>query len=63
VPGNSVLEGVGTALLIPPVNILTTLRVGELTSRARAFGLITIFSASSSPGAFTPSSDAHQAVA
>src|SRR5215218_3332233 len=38
--GNSVLEGVGTALLIPPVYILTTLRFTDLTSRARAFGLI-----------------------
>src|SRR4051794_19676416 len=38
--GNSVLEGVGTALLIPPVYILTTLRFDDLTSRARAFGLI-----------------------
>jgi MFS family permease len=38
--GNSVLEGVGTALLIPPVYILTTLRFGDLTSRARAFGVI-----------------------
>ena len=38
--GNSVLEGVGTALLIPPVYILTTLHFGELTSRARAFGVI-----------------------
>jgi MFS family permease len=38
--GNSVLEGVGTALLIPPVYILTTLRFVDLTSRARAFGLI-----------------------
>jgi MFS family permease len=38
--GNSVLEGVGTALLIPPVYILTTLRFGDLASRARAFGLI-----------------------
>src|ERR1700759_2228092 len=35
--GNSVLEGVGTALLIPPVYILTTLRFKDLTSRARAF--------------------------
>jgi MFS family permease len=39
--GNSVLEGVGTALLIPPVYILTTLRFSDLTSRARAFGVIT----------------------
>jgi MFS family permease len=38
--GNSILEGVGTALLIPPVYILTTLLLTELTSRARAFGLI-----------------------
>jgi MFS family permease len=38
--GNSIFEGVGTALLIPPVYILTTLRFGDLTSRARAFGLI-----------------------
>src|SRR5215212_9495110 len=38
--GNSVLEGVGTALLIPPVYILTTLAFRDLTSRARAFGLI-----------------------
>src|SRR3954463_16113714 len=38
--GNSILEGVGTALLIPPVYILTTLRFRDLTSRARAFGVI-----------------------
>src|SRR6187402_212866 len=38
--GNSVLEGVGTALLIPPVYILTTLRFSDVTSRARAFGVI-----------------------
>jgi MFS family permease len=38
--GNSVLEGVGTALLIPPVYILTTIRFSELTARARAFGVI-----------------------
>src|SRR5436190_23230092 len=38
--GNSVLEGVGTALLIPPVYILTTLKFGDLTSRAKAFGAI-----------------------
>jgi MFS family permease len=38
--GNSVLEGIGTALLIPPVYILTTLKFGDLTSRARAFGVI-----------------------
>jgi len=38
--GNSVLEGVGTALLIPPVYILTTLAFTDLTSRAKAFGII-----------------------
>ncbi|MFD5798675.1 MFS transporter [Streptomyces diastatochromogenes] len=38
--GNSILEGVGTALLIPPVYILTTLLYRDLTSRARAFGII-----------------------
>jgi MFS family permease len=38
--GNSVLEGVGTALLIPPVYILTTMAFRDLTSRARAFGVI-----------------------
>src|SRR3954447_10255435 len=38
--GNSVLEGVGTALLIPPVYILTTLHFSNITSRARAFGVI-----------------------
>lgn len=39
--GNSILEGVGTALLIPPVYILTTMLVVDTTSRARAFGVIT----------------------
>ena len=38
--GNSILEGIGTALLIPPVYILTTLLFTQLTSRARAFGAI-----------------------
>ncbi|HKF13938.1 MAG TPA: MFS transporter [Gaiellaceae bacterium] len=38
--GNSVFEGVGTALLIPPVYILTTLAFSNVTSRARAFGVI-----------------------
>jgi MFS family permease len=38
--GNSVLEGVGTALLIPPVYILATLWFTDLTSRAWAFGVI-----------------------
>ena len=39
--GNSILEGVGTALLIPPVYILTTMLFRDVTSRARAFGIIT----------------------
>jgi MFS family permease len=39
--GNSILEGVGTALLIPPVYILTTMLFEDVTSRARAFGVIT----------------------
>ena len=38
--GNSILEGVGTALLIPPVYILTTLLFIQVTSTARAFGAI-----------------------
>jgi MFS family permease len=38
--GNSVLEGLGTALLIPPVYILTTILFGDFKSRARAFGVI-----------------------
>ena len=38
--GYSILEGVGTALLIPPVYILTTLYFGDLQTRARAFGAI-----------------------
>ena len=38
--GNSVFEGVGTALLIPPVYILATMWFTDLTSRAWAFGAI-----------------------
>ena len=38
--GNSILEGVGTAMLIPPVYILTTLFFDTVTTRARAFGAI-----------------------
>ena len=38
--GYSILQGVGTALLIPPVYILTTMLFTEVTSRARAFGAI-----------------------
>jgi len=38
--GNSILEGIGTALLIPPVYILVTMLFANLESRARAFGTI-----------------------
>jgi MFS family permease len=38
--GNSVFEGIGTALLIPPVYILATLWFTNTTSRAWAFGVI-----------------------
>ncbi|MFL6160787.1 MAG: MFS transporter [Jatrophihabitantaceae bacterium] len=38
--GYSILQGVGTALLIPPVYILTTLFFTDVVSRARAFGAI-----------------------
>ncbi len=38
--GYSLLEGIGTALLIPPVYILATVVTPDLTSRARAFGAI-----------------------
>src|SRR6201993_2705128 len=38
--GNSVFEGVGTAFLIPPVYILTTMAFTSLESRAKAFGVI-----------------------
>ncbi len=38
--GNSILEGVGTALLFPPVYILTTLLFSDMKSRAQPFGVI-----------------------
>ena len=38
--GNSIFEGVGTALLIPPVYILTTILFHDIKSRAWAFGVI-----------------------
>ena len=38
--GNSIFEGVGTALLIPPVYILTTMLFTDMKSRAYAFGVI-----------------------
>ncbi|MFC8515234.1 MFS transporter [Streptomyces sp. NPDC057257] len=41
--GYSILQGVGTALLIPPVYVLTTLLFTDVTSRARAFGAVMAF--------------------
>jgi MFS family permease len=38
--GYSLLEGIGTALLIPPVYILATVFFADVTSRAKAFGSI-----------------------
>jgi MFS family permease len=38
--GNSILEGVGTALLIPPVYILVTMLFSDMKSRVRAFGVV-----------------------
>ncbi len=38
--GYSIFEGVGTALLIPPVYILTTMLFSDMRSRAWAFGVI-----------------------
>src|SRR4026209_1545014 len=38
--GNSILEGIGTALLIPTVYILTTMLFHATTSRAKALGAI-----------------------
>ena len=38
--GNSIFEGVGTALLIPPVYVLTTMLFTDIGSRAKAFGII-----------------------
>src|SRR5437763_9115587 len=38
--GYSAFEGVGSALMIPPIYILATIFFDDLQSRARAFGLI-----------------------
>jgi MFS family permease len=38
--GYSAFEGVGSALMIPPIYILATMLFGDLESRARAFGAI-----------------------
>jgi len=38
--GNSLLEGVGSALMIPPIYILVTVSFADLTTRAKSFGAI-----------------------
>jgi MFS family permease len=38
--GYSAFEGVGSALMIPPIYILATMFFDDITSRARAFGVI-----------------------
>ncbi len=38
--GYSIFEGVGSALLIPPIYILITVSFPDLTSRARYFGMV-----------------------
>lgn len=38
--GNSLLEGIGSALLIPPIYILITVLFSDVTTRARYFGVI-----------------------
>jgi MFS family permease len=38
--GYSLLEGIGSALMIPPVYILATVASGDLATRARVFGVI-----------------------
>jgi MFS family permease len=40
ITGYSIFEGVGSALMIPPIYILVTVGFGDLTSRARAFGIV-----------------------
>lgn len=40
VVGYSLFEGIGTALLIPPVYILATVSFPDVNTRARAFGII-----------------------
>src|SRR5215475_8166002 len=38
--GYSIFEGVGSALLIPPIYILVTVWFSDVTSRARYFGIV-----------------------
>ena len=47
--GNSIFEGVGAALLIPPVYILTTLLFSDMKSRTWAFGVISGWATSVQP--------------
>src|SRR6516162_944672 len=39
--GYSLLEGVGSALMIPPIHILVTVAFPDVKSRARYFGVVT----------------------
>ncbi len=43
--GYSFLEGLGSAFMIPPIYILTTVTFTDLKSRARAFGIISAMAA------------------
>ncbi len=43
--GYSLLEGIGSALMIPPIYILTTVSFTDLKSRAKAFGVISAMAA------------------
>jgi len=38
--GNALLEGVGSALMIPPIYILVTVAFPDLTTRAKYFGMV-----------------------
>src|SRR5262245_31478812 len=38
--GYSLLEGIGSALMIPPIYILITVLAGDVTTRAKAFGAV-----------------------
>ncbi len=38
--GYSLLEGIGSALMIPPIYIILTVAFADLESRAKAFGLV-----------------------
>ncbi len=38
--GYSLLEGVGSALMIPPIYIIITVAFGDVTERARSFGFV-----------------------